>query len=94
KVLSAASDILQQVDAATGKEIWRFPYSGYSVVPRPYQVSGDLAVLSTGVRQAQAVVHPFGRPKGRTGSTGLVDREKRSTHPHPADGGRQAAGAG
>lgn len=48
KVLSAASDILQQVDAATGKEIWRFPYSGYSVVPRPYQVSGDLAVLSTG----------------------------------------------
>ncbi len=48
KVLSAASDILQQVDAATGKEIWRFSYSGYSVVPRPYQVAGDLAVLSTG----------------------------------------------
>jgi len=47
-VLSAASDILQQVDASTGKEIWRFPYTGYSVVPRPFQVTEDLAVLSTG----------------------------------------------
>jgi len=36
------------VDASTGKEIWRFPYTGYSVVPRPFQVTEDLVVLSTG----------------------------------------------
>lgn len=48
RLLSAASDVLQMVDAETGKEIWRMPYSGYSVVPRPYLVGENLAVLSTG----------------------------------------------
>jgi len=48
KLLSAASDILQQVDANSGKELWRMPYTGYSVVPRPVQVNANLAVFSTG----------------------------------------------
>ena len=47
-LLSAASDVLQQVDAASGAEIWRMPYTGYSVIPRPMLVGGGLAVLSTG----------------------------------------------
>ena len=48
RVLTAASDVVQLVQANTGKEIWRMPYSGYSVVPRPMAVTDSLAVLSTG----------------------------------------------
>jgi outer membrane protein assembly factor BamB len=40
--------VVQLVQANTGKEIWRMPYSGYSVVPRPMAVTDSLAVLSTG----------------------------------------------
>lgn len=63
RLLSAASDVLQMVDAETGKEIWRMPYSGYSVVPRPYIVSEDLAVLSTGYDKPKLLAVRLGELK-------------------------------
>jgi outer membrane protein assembly factor BamB len=35
QVVSAGSDVVMALDPATGREIWRVGYKGYSVVPRP-----------------------------------------------------------
>lgn len=35
QVISPASDAVMAYDPATGKEIWRVKYTGYSVIPRP-----------------------------------------------------------
>lgn len=45
-LLSPGSDILMALDPATGKELWRVPYKGYSVIPRP-AIRNDLAFVST-----------------------------------------------
>lgn len=45
------SDIVQGLEASTGREIWRLKYTGYSVIPRP--VTGDgLVFLSTSYDKA------------------------------------------
>ncbi len=45
-LLSPGSDVLMALDPATGQEIWRVPYKGYSVIPRP-AILKDLAFVST-----------------------------------------------
>jgi outer membrane protein assembly factor BamB len=46
QVISPASDVVGAYDAATGKEVWRVTYDGYSVIPRPVYGHG-LVFLST-----------------------------------------------
>ncbi len=46
-VVSAGSDVVQGLDPADGREVWRVRYKGYSQVPRP--VAGDgLVYVVTG----------------------------------------------
>ena len=47
QVISPASGAVMAYDPATGKEIWRVRYNGYSVIPRPVYGHG-LVFLSTG----------------------------------------------
>jgi outer membrane protein assembly factor BamB len=47
EVISPASDMVLAYDPATGKELWKVRYEGYSVVPRPVFAHG-LVFISTG----------------------------------------------
>lgn len=47
QVIAPGSDVVMALDPATGAEIWRVRYSGYSVVPKPVYGNG-LVFLSTG----------------------------------------------
>lgn len=47
QVICPGSDVVMALDPATGREIWRVRYEGYSVVPRPVYAHG-LIYLSTG----------------------------------------------
>ncbi len=47
QVILPGSNVVQALDAANGKEIWRVRYEGYSVIPRPI-VAGGLIMVCTG----------------------------------------------
>lgn len=47
QLICPGSDVVMALDPATGQEIWRVRYEGYSVVPRPVYAHG-LVFLSTG----------------------------------------------
>jgi outer membrane protein assembly factor BamB len=47
QIVSPASDMVAAYDPATGEEIWKVTYSGYSVIPRPVFGHG-MVFLSTG----------------------------------------------
>jgi outer membrane protein assembly factor BamB len=46
RIVSAGSDVVAAYEPATGKELWRFRYSGYSIIARPVFGQG-LIFLST-----------------------------------------------
>jgi outer membrane protein assembly factor BamB len=47
QIVSPASDVVSAYDPATGDEIWKVTYNGYSVIPRPVYGHG-MVFLSTG----------------------------------------------
>jgi outer membrane protein assembly factor BamB len=47
QIVSPASDMVIAYDPATGKELWKVRYDGYSVIPRPVFAHG-LVYISTG----------------------------------------------
>jgi outer membrane protein assembly factor BamB len=47
QVVAQGSDVVMALDPATGKEVWRAKYNGYSVVPKPLFANG-MVYLSTG----------------------------------------------
>jgi outer membrane protein assembly factor BamB len=47
QVVSEGSDLIAGYDPATGKELWRFAFTGYSVIPKPV-VGHGLLFFSTG----------------------------------------------
>jgi outer membrane protein assembly factor BamB len=47
QIISTGSDVVAAFEPATGKELWRLNYEGYSVVPRPVFAHG-LLFLSSG----------------------------------------------
>jgi outer membrane protein assembly factor BamB len=53
-LLSPGSDVLMALDPLTGKELWRVPFKGYSVIPRP-AIHGDLAIISTSYDNASVL---------------------------------------
>lgn len=46
QVISPASDMVCGYDPATGKEIWRVRYEGYSVIPRPVYGHGLVYIIT------------------------------------------------
>jgi len=59
-IVSPASDALHAYDVKSGKELWRVPYSGYSVIPKPLYGNG-MVYVSTSYNTP--VVHAI-RPEG------------------------------
>ncbi len=53
-LLSPGSEVIMALDTQTGSEIWRLPYKGYSVIPRP-AIHGDLAIFSTSYDTASLI---------------------------------------
>ncbi len=47
QIISPGSNVVSALDPATGREIWRVRYDGYSVIPRPVYGHG-LVFISTG----------------------------------------------
>ncbi len=64
-LLSPGSEVIMALDAQTGSEIWRLPYKGYSVIPRP-AIHGDLAIFSTSYDTASLIAVNIG-------GSGLLD---------------------
>ena len=61
QVVLPGSNVVQSVDPATGDELWRVRYKGYSVVPRPIYHAG-LVFVSTGFNRATLLaIDPTGR---------------------------------
>jgi len=52
QLICPGSDGVAAIEPATGKEIWRVKYEGYSVVPRPVHAHGHI-YLSTGYDKAK-----------------------------------------
>jgi outer membrane protein assembly factor BamB len=61
QIISPASDLVGAYEPATGKEIWKVRYTGYSVIPRPVFGLG-LLFLSTGFDRPQFLaIRPDGK---------------------------------
>jgi outer membrane protein assembly factor BamB len=61
QVISPGSNVVSALDPATGKEIWRVRYNGYSVIPRPVYGHG-LVFIATGYEAPTVMaIRPDGR---------------------------------
>ncbi len=78
-VICPGSDVVQALDAATGKEIWRLKYSGYSVIPRPVAGKG-LVYLSTSYDKASLLAVKLGGAGDVSGSHLAWKLDKNAPH--------------
>lgn len=82
QVVAPGSDVVISVDPATGKEIWRVAYTGYSVVPKPVFGNG-LVYFSTGYDSPTFyAIKPDG--KGDVTSTHVVWKVKKGAPHNPS----------
>ncbi|MCS7271532.1 MAG: PQQ-like beta-propeller repeat protein, partial [Gemmataceae bacterium] len=61
QVICPGSDVVMALDPATGKELWRVRYDGYSVVPRPVFAHGLVFVSSGYDVPVLYAIRPDGR---------------------------------
>jgi len=59
QILSAGTNVITAHDAKTGKELWRFTFAGYSVIPKPV-VGHGMMYMSTGYEWAGLVAVKLG----------------------------------
>ena len=62
QMISVAADAVFGYDPVNGKELWSFPYSGYSTVPRPIYHEG-VFIMSTGYDSATLLAVGIGKNK-------------------------------
>ncbi len=79
QVVCPGTDVVSAVEPATGKEIWRVLYSGYSVIPRPIFANG-LVTISTSYNSPTLIaIRPDGQ--GDVTKTHIAWQAKRGA-PH------------
>lgn len=61
QVILPGSNVVQALDAATGKEIWRVRYEGYSVIPRPIVAAGLIMICTGYDRPVLIAIKPDGQ---------------------------------
>lgn len=82
QVVLPGSDMVAGYDPATGDEIWKVEYKGYSVVPRPVY-AGGLIFISTGYDRASLLaINPEGQ--GNLGEQAIVWQSSRSIAKTPS----------
>lgn len=59
-VISPGSDMVGAYDPATGKELWRVKYKGYSVIPKPVYANGLVFVSTSYDRPVLYAIKPNG----------------------------------
>lgn len=60
QLILPGSNVVQSLDPATGDEIWRLGYDGYSVIPRPIYDSGLVFVCTGYNRPSLLAIDPTG----------------------------------
>ncbi len=79
QIISPGADVVNSLDPATGKEIWRVSYEGYSVVPKPLFSQGIVYVATSFDTPDVLAIRPEGT--GDITSTAVVwemDQTKRT----------------
>jgi outer membrane protein assembly factor BamB len=61
QVISPGSNVVSALDPATGKEIWRVRYNGYSVIPRPVYGHGLLFIVTGYDASTVMAIRPDGQ---------------------------------
>lgn len=74
QLILPGSNVVQSLDPATGSEIWRVTYEGYSVIPRPIYESGLVFVCTGYDRPSLLAIDPTG--SGDVTETHLKWREE------------------
>jgi outer membrane protein assembly factor BamB len=78
-VLSVGSNLIGAYDAATGKEVWRFGFDGYSLIPKP-SVGHGMVFFSTGYDSPTFQAVKLGGKGDVTGSHGAWTVTKVAPH--------------
>lgn len=60
QLISPGSDVVMSLDPASGKELWRVKYTGYSVVPRPVYANGLVFVCTSYDSPSLVAIRPDG----------------------------------
>lgn len=60
QLILPGSNVVQSLEPATGKEIWRVAYDGYSVIPRPIYESGLVFICTGYDRPSLLAIDPTG----------------------------------
>jgi outer membrane protein assembly factor BamB len=81
QIISPGSNVVGAFDPATGKEIWRVRYQGYSVIPRPVYGQGLIFVCTGFERPTLVAIRPGG--KGDVTRTHVAWTARRAV-PHTA----------
>ncbi len=58
QLIFPGSNVVQSLDPATGEEIWRVTYDGYSVIPRPIYFEGLIYVCTGYNRPSLLAIDP------------------------------------
>ena len=75
QVICPGGDVANAYDPATGKEIWRVTYDGFSLVPRPLFAHGLVYIVTGFYTPAVTAIRPDG--SGDVTATHVVWRETR-----------------
>jgi outer membrane protein assembly factor BamB len=82
QVVSPGSHLVAAYDPATGKELWRVRYDGYSVVPRPVYGHGLVFVCTGYSTVTLLAIRPDG--EGDVTDTHVAWKLRKATVPHVA----------
>lgn len=60
QIVSVGSNVVQSLSPTDGRELWRFEYNGYSVVPRPVYHQGTLFICTGYDKASLLAIDPTG----------------------------------
>lgn len=83
QLVCAGSDVVMSLDPATGRELWRVKFAGYSVVPRPVTAEGVI-FLSTGYDSAKLLAIRPSAGRGDLTSTAIVWKADKNAPYNPS----------
>lgn len=80
QIISPGSDVVMALDPSDGKEIWRFAYTGYSVVTRPVVAEGIVYCCTSYDNSKLIAVRPSAAGGDQTADGLVWKAEKNAPH--------------